>query len=228
MKLFLDGPSLDELEQYNEDDSVDGFTTNPTLLRQSGVTDYLAFAKMAVTLTSKPISLEVIADNPSEMEHQARRLAELARSVYVKIPITTTSGYFLGDLIWRLSQDGIKTNVTAVFTEEQVLSLFDDQVASSAMPRIVSIFAGRISDTGVSPLGVISYSLQTTRGSEILWASPRCIWDYYQALDAGCDIITIPPPMLDKFSLKGKDLAEYSLETVQMFYSDAQDAGLTL
>jgi len=213
--IYLD--SADLVEMFRLKNQVQGFTTNPTLMRKVGVTNYLDFARNVLqAIQDKPVSFEVISDDFGEMERQARLLASLAPNVYVKIPITNTKGESSVPLIGKLTEEGIKANVTAVMTRDQI------NAALQAQPAIISVFAGRILDTGSQ--------VPIRRGgpSQFLWASAREVCHVYDAESLGYNIITLPPDLLAKLDLKGKDLTEYSRETVQMFYNDAQKAGYTL
>lgn len=225
IKIFADGADLESMLKLHEDPMVQGFTTNPSLMRKSGVEDYERFAKTLLSATDKPISFEIFADEFSEMEAQAREIASWDSSVYVKIPVTNTKGEFTGPLISKLSQDGIALNVTALFTVEQVKKVAES--LSKHTPSIVSVFAGRIADAGVDPEPVMLKSadiLQSNPNSELLWASAREIFNIFQAQRTGCQIITITYDMLSRLHLIGKSLDTYSLETVKGFYQDAKSS----
>ncbi len=226
MKIYADGSDLAEILKAQYD--VDGFTTNPTLMRKAGVKDYSGFVQEVVSRVSLPISFEVFADDLSEMERQAKKLASYADNIYVKIPVTNTKGEPTYSLIEKLASEGIKQNITAIFT----LSQIDNVIKSlgSATPSIISIFAGRIADTGIDPKVIIKYALaRALSNQEILWASCREIYNIYEAEDIGCHIITVPQDMIDKAAtLANKDLALYSKETVKMFYDDAAASGYIL
>lgn len=217
MKIFLDTSDINEIRALK--DKVDGFTTNPTLMRKEGVVDYEKFCKEVLAeVGDKPVSFEVFADDFDEMERQARTISGWGENVYVKIPITNTRGESSIELVEGLQRDGIKVNITAVFTYDQLVGLSD-----SVTPRIVSIFAGRIADTGIEPQ-MFRYGL-----AEILWASPREVLNIYQAEQAGADIITITPELFRKYEkMKGYDLNQLSLDTVKMFYQDAKESGFKL
>ncbi len=223
VKLFYDGADLDTILIYRTNPWIKGFTTNPTLMRKAGVVDYEAFGRKLLSVVSdRPISLEVFADDIEGMEAQALAIARWGKNVNVKIPVTNQAGEFMGPLIRRLSGSGVMVNVTAILTLDQV-----EQVAEAlapATPAIVSVFAGRIADTGVDPVPMMKRAAELLRSrpkAELLWASPRELLNVFQANDAGCHIITVPPEILQKLSLVGKDLTAYSLETVSMFYRDA-------
>lgn len=209
---------------------IQGFTTNPTLMRNAGVTDYVTFAHQALAAAGgKPISFEVFSDDFAMMEREARIIASWGSGTYVKVPITNTKGELSTQLIRKLSADGIALNITAILTVEQI-----HHVAAAlhrSTPSIVSVFAGRIADTGVDPIPLMSEGIRILRklpSAELLWASPRELLNVFQADSCGCHIITATPDLLKKLSLVGKDLEGYSLETVKMFYDDAKAAGFRL
>lgn len=230
MKIFADGAKLNDMLEAYKKGEVQGFTTNPTLMRQAGVTDYQAFAKSALAeIKDLPISFEVFSDDFSSMAEQAHKIAGWGDNVYVKIPVTNTKGESSGSLIRSLSADGIKLNVTAILTLDQVTEVVE--ALSPSTPAVVSVFAGRIADTGVDPVPLMTKARQICSKrpkAELLWASPREVLNIYQAEQIGCHIITVTPDLLRKLSLKGKDLKQYSLETVEMFYRDATQAGFQL
>ena len=226
IKLFADGADLAGILTIYKNFWIKGFTTNPTLMRKAGILDYEAFARNLLRLVpDRPVSLEVFAGDEESMEAQARAIASWGPNVNVKIPVTNQDGVFMGPLIQRLSRAGVTVNVTAILTLCQV-----ERVAAAlhpATPAIVSIFAGRIADTGVDPVPIMKQArrlLVARPRAELLWASPRELLNIFQADNAGCHIITIPPEILGKLSLIGKDLTNYSLETVSMFHRDAQAA----
>jgi transaldolase len=233
IKLFSDGADLPSLLEMAKDPRIAGFTTNPTLMRKAGVTDYVAFAHQVLeTIKDRPISFEVFADEFSEMARQARTIASWGSNVYVKIPITNTRGESSLSLVRELSVDGrVQLNVTAICTLEQVLGV--TQALAGGAPAVVSVFAGRIADTGRDPMPLMKAARAICDASgasaELLWASPRELLNIVQAEEAGADIITVPPDMLKKMgTLFGKSLADFSLETVKMFYGDAKAAGFSL
>lgn len=228
IKIYADGSEPDEMMQALQTGIVSGFTTNPTLMRKAGVVDYEAFAKeMLRRITDHPISFEVIANEIPEMERQAQKLASFGENVYVKIPVTNTHGDTTAGLIHRLLEAGIKVNVTAVFTYEQIAKTC--QYLSSSTPAILSVFAGRIADTGRDPKTYIRRALDIApENVEVLWASCREVYSVYEAEVIGCHIITAPNSILKKLKLRHKNLGEYSRETVQMFYDDATGSNLTL
>jgi transaldolase len=231
VKLFADGASLESMLKLAEDGLVKGFTTNPTLMRQSGVTNYAAFSREVLrAIPHKPISFEVIGDTAEEIRRQALQIASWGDNVYVKIPVTTTDGTSLHLLIHELSHRAVKLNVTAVFTLEQVASCCG--ALKGGAPSVISIFAGRIADAGKDPAPIMRAALAMCRAAdrniELLWASPREIFNVVQADEIGVDIITVTEAIRTKLHLIGKDLDAYSRETVQMFKHDAETAGLLL
>ncbi|MCA9466140.1 MAG: transaldolase [Nitrospira sp.] len=230
IKIFADGADLDGMKAMAKNPWIRGFTTNPTLMRKAGVTDYHAFARDVLDhITDRPVSFEVFADEFQEMEDQAMEIASWGRNVNVKIPVMNTKREFSGPLIRRLSHQGVQLNITAVMTLEQVSAIAD--CLSDGTPAIVSVFAGRIADTGVDPLPIMREAIHVLQGkpnAELLWASPREVLNVAQANDVGCHIITATNDILNKLALFGKDHTDYSLETVQMFYKDASAAGFTI
>lgn len=227
IKLFADGADLAGIKEMAANPMIRGFTTNPTLMRKAGVTDYKEFAQKALTLIGKrSISFEVFADDFERMERQAREIASWGSNVYVKIPVTNTKNEFSGPLITRLSQAGVQLNVTAVMTVEQVERIV--QCLAIDTPSIISVFAGRIADTGRDPVPMMAEAVRIMKvrpRAELIWASPRELLNVFQADSVGCHIITATNDILKKLSLVGKNLGEYSLDTVKMFYNDAQAAG---
>jgi transaldolase len=231
LKIFADGASLPAMLAAAGDPRIAGFTTNPTLMRKAGVADYRAFAhEVLAAIKDKPISFEVFADDAPEMARQAREIATWGENVYVKIPITNTRRESMVPLVRELSAAGVKLNVTAICTLDQVR----DTAAAlrGGAPSVVSVFAGRIADTGVDPTPLMREALSICRAAdrriELLWASPREVLNIVQAAEVGCDIITVTNDLLAKLPTLGKDLAEFSLETVQMFHRDASAAGYRL
>lgn len=227
IKLFADGADLNGIKDMAANPFVEGFTTNPTLMRKAGESDYKDFALRALKIVGdKPISFEVFADDFGGMESQAFEIASWGKSVNVKIPVTTTRGEFTGAIISQLSQSGVKLNITAVMTLDQVRAISECLPANA--PAIISVFAGRIADTGVDPVPLMAEAVEILKAkqkAELLWASPRELLNVFQADEIGCHIITATNDILKKLSLVGKDLSKYSLETVQMFYEDAKKAG---
>ena len=230
VKIFADGADLDGIKAMYQKPWIKGFTTNPTLMRKAGVGEYKSFAlEVLEAVPDRPVSFEVFADEFDEMEGQAREIASWGGNVYVKIPVTNTKSRFAGQLIRRLTEAGVKVNVTAVFTPEQIKTIVEH--LADETPAIVSVFAGRIADTGVDPVPILRESLkimQAKPNAELLWASPREVLNIIQANEAGCHIITATNDILNKLPLLGKDHDAYSLETVEMFYKDARAAGYTI
>ncbi len=229
-KIFADGADLEVIAKLCQNPLIRGFTTNPTLMRKAGVTSYEAFARSAIELVGdRPISFEVFSDEFPEMERQARRIAKWGSNVYVKIPVTNTRREPADALVRRLTNAGVKVNVTAILTMEQVERI--STCLADGAPSVISIFAGRIADTGVDPLPMMRRALDVVRpydSIEIIWASPRELLNVVQASDIGCHIITVTADILGKLGLLGRDLANYSLDTVRMFHSDAAAAGFEL
>jgi transaldolase len=229
-KIFADGADLDGILRLAEDPMIKGFTTNPTLMWKAGLTDYADFAqRLLERIRDKPISFEVFADDETEMRRQAKQLAAWGPNVYVKIPVTTTSGESMAPLVRELSEDGVQVNVAALFTTAQV-ELITAAVAEGA-PSCISVFAGRIADAGVDPLPIMQRSVDIMADApraELIWASPREVLNLVQADQVGCHIITMTHDLLPKVKSLGKDLEQFSLETVQMFHRDAAAAGFTL
>ncbi|MDQ5974784.1 MAG: Transaldolase [Actinomycetota bacterium] len=230
IKVFTDASTIPEIRGYASEPWVSGFTTNPTLMRKGGVTQYREFAIEAIEAAEgKPLSLEVVADDLETMTAQGLLLGSWGANVNVKIPITTTTGVSCLPVVRALLDAGVDVNVTAMMTDEQVAGLIeilgvDDDV-------IVSVFAGRIADAGIDPVPVMTRYVEWLAPlpkAELLWASPREVLNIVQAADCGCDIITVTPDLLRKLDLIGKDLTTFSLETVRMFYDDALSAGLEI
>ena len=230
VKIFADGADKTTMLALYAKPWIRGFTTNPTLMRKAGISDYAAFARDIVrAIPDRPISLEVFADDFDEMERQARLIASWADHIYVKIPVTNTRRSPALDLIFRLSHSGVKLNVTAILTLDQVRDVV--QALQGGAPACVSVFAGRLADTGRDPVPVMAAAVEMVRGHpgiELIWASPRELLNVFQADAIGCHIITATGDILKKLDLVGKDLADYSLETVQMFYDDACKSGFVL
>lgn len=230
VKIFADSADLPAIRTMAARPFIKGFTTNPSLMRKAGVSDYKRFALEVLPLVSgRPISFETFADEFEAMERQAREIASWADNVYVKVPVTNTLGEFAGPLLRRLSEAGVKVNVTAVFTLEQVKATME--YLQGGTPAIVSVFAGRIADTGVDPAPMMREArklLQASPATELLWASCREVLNVVQADAAGCHIITVMDDVVKKLALLGKDHDEYSLETVRMFFDDAAAAGYAI
>lgn len=230
IKIFADGADLQGMKALYANPHIKGFTTNPTLMKGAGVVDYVDFAhKVLAAIPDRPVSFEVFADEFDEMEAQALEIASWGRNVNVKIPVTNTKGVFCGPLVSRLSKNGVTVNVTAVFTLDQVKRITDALHADT--PAIVSVFAGRIADSGIDPLPLMTEAariMKTRPKAELLWASPRELLNIFQAEQAGCGIITVANDVLKKLPLIGKDQDAYSLETVKMFFNDASAAGFRI
>jgi transaldolase len=231
VKIFADGADLQGITELARQPYVHGLTTNPTLMRKVGLTDYENFAKAVLKeVKSKPISFEVFSDDFAEMCRQALKIHAWQDNIYVKIPITNTSGESSIPLIRRLAGEGVKLNITAVLTPHQVRAVAG--VLDPSIPAIVSVLAGRIADTGVDPLPIMRESVEIVSQvpkTELLWASVREVLNVFQAAACGCHIVTVPHDILKKFvELAGKDLDELSLDTVRMFHRDAAAAGFTL
>ena len=231
IKIFADGASLPALLELSQNPQISGFTTNPTLMKKAGVKDYRGFAREVLThIKKKPISFEVFADDFPEMNRQAREIAGWGDNVYVKIPITNTKRESAIGLVRELTAAGVKLNVTAICTLTQVHETA--QALKGGAPSVVSVFAGRIADTGRDPVPLMKAALEmctaADKNIELLWASPRELLNLIQAAEVGCHIITVKPDLLKKLELVGKDLADFSLDTVKMFHGDAVDAGYKL
>jgi transaldolase len=230
VKIFADGANRASMLELADNPWIRGFTTNPTLMRQAGVTDYEAFGKSLVhAIPERPFSFEVLSDEIDEMEQQALRIASWGENVYVKIPITDTRGRSMAALVKRLAERGVKVNVTALMTLEQVDAVVP--ALRHGPPSCISIFAGRVADTGRDPLPILCGTLERIRAYpqiELIWASPRELFNIMQADAIGCHIITVTHDLLKKLALLGRDLDEYSLDTVKMFVNDARAANFTL
>jgi transaldolase len=230
VKIFADGADRASILELADNPWIRGFTTNPTLMRKAGITDYESFGKsLAQAIPERPFSFEVLSDDFDQMEQQAVRIATWGENVYVKIPITDTRGRSSAALVKRLAQQGVKLNVTALMTLEQVDSVIP--ALSDGRPSCISIFAGRVADTGCDPLPILCGALARMRPypqMELIWASPRELFNIVQADAIGCHIITVTHDLLKKLSLLGRDLNEYSLDTVKMFVDDARAANFTL
>ncbi len=230
IKIFADGADYESMIALHAHSYIKGFTTNPTLMRKAGVTDYAAFGrKILAAIPDRPISLEVFADDFDDMERQARIIASWGGQVNVKIPVTNTKGEFSGKLISRLSKDGIRLNITAILSLDQVKRVAD--ALDSNASAIISIFAGRVADTGVDPVPLMTEALQVLKphpNAELLWASPRELLNIFQADTIGTHIITVTSDILKKLGTVGYDLEAYSLDTVKMFYNDAAASGFSI
>jgi transaldolase len=232
IKIFADGADYKSILNYNKKFFIKGLTTNPSLMKKSGVTNYTAFAKKILKVVNKkPISFEVFCDDFPGMYQQAKKISSWGENVYVKIPIINTKGQGSYDLIKKLSNENIKLNITAVFTDSQI-----NKVVKCLNPKIksiISIFAGRIADSGINPELIIRKCLKLlkknkNKNSEVLWASTRELYNIVTAQSIGCHIITVPNNILDKLNFLGRNLENYSLETVKEFYRDAKEAGFQI
>jgi len=230
VRIFADGADKAGMLEMYRKPFVKGFTTNPTLMHKAGVSNYEAFAKEIITaIPDRSISFEVFADDFKEMERQARRIAPWGKHISVKIPITNTKGESAIPLVRRLSQDGIAINVTAMFTLKQVQDVVT--AVKGGAPCFVSVFAGRIADTGRDPVPLMAEAvkmLKAAPNTELIWASPRELLNIFHADNIGCHVITVTNDIIKKLSLVGKDMDDYSLETVKMFYEDGKAAGYML
>jgi transaldolase len=230
VKIFADGADKAGMLEMASKSFVKGLTTNPTLMKKAGIVDYKAFAlEILSEIKEKPISFEVFSDDFDEMEKQALEIASWGDNVYVKLPITNTKGEPIYDLISKLASKNVKLNVTAIMTLEQVKQVVNN--LNPEVPSYVSVFAGRIADTGRDPLPLMIDSvniLKTNPLAELIWASPRELFNIFQADQIGCQVITVTNDVLKKLDLVGKDLNDYSLDTVKMFYNDAKSAGFSI
>ncbi len=229
-KIFADGADLESLLRLAKEPYISGFTTNPTLMRKAGIADYERFAREVLDqITDRPISFEVFSDEIPEMRAQALAIASWGPNVYVKVPVTNTRSEWTDELVHELSHEGVQVNVTALMTPAQV-----DRVAKAlagGAPSNISVFAGRVADTGVDPVPLMRDALEAAsqaEAAEVIWASPRELLNIFQADEIGCHIITVTHDILGKLGLVGKDLDQFSLETVQMFRNDAEAAGFTI
>ena len=230
IKIFSDGADVKDMLRVYGEGVVSGFTTNPTLMKKAGVSDYPAFAKEALShIKDCPVSFEVFSDDFASMEREARIIHGWGKNVNIKIPVMNTKGESSVDLIRKLSSEGMQLNVTAILTLEQVEQVVD--ALDPNVPSIVSVFAGRIADTGRDPIPMMKQAVAIAAKkplAELLWASTREVLNIFQADECGCHIVTVTPDILKKLSMRGKDLKELSQDTVKMFYADAQAAGFKL
>jgi len=230
VKIFADGADLKVITEMSRNPLIKGFTTNPTLMRKAGIPDYRAFALEAIKIVGpRPISLEVFSDEFGEMEEQALEIASWGRNVYVKVPVTNTRREFAGELIRRLARAGVQLNVTALMTNQQVKDVLS--CLSPETNSIISVFAGRVADTGRDPMPQMKEAvslLKSNPKAELIWASPRELLNIFHAEAIGCHIITVTNDILAKLSLVGKNLDDYSLDTVKMFFNDAASAGFRI
>lgn len=230
IKIFADGADIASMVELAQNPVIKGFTTNPTLMRKAGVADYASFAKEVLgQIKTKPISFEVFSDAFDEMERQARIINSWAPNVYVKIPVMNTKKESAFGLIKKLAAEGVKVNITAILASAQVKEILS--ALSPKVPAIISVFAGRVADTGVDPIPMMEEAKAMTKpfpNYELLWASSRELFNIFQADYAGADIITVTPEILKKAAQIGMDHHELSLQTVKMFYDDGQKVGYTL
>jgi len=230
VKIFADGADLKHIKALRDNPIIKGFTTNPTLMRAVGISDYERFSKDVIEIVDgAPLSLEVFADEFDEMESQARAIASWGANVFVKIPVTNTKGENSAALVKRLANHGVQVNVTAVFTLKQVQEICD--ALSPDVAANVSVFAGRVADTGIDPVPHMRDAVEIVSAlpkTEVIWASPRELLNLFHADEAGCQIITVTQDILKKLPVIGKSLTDYSIETVKMFYDDAQSAGYSI
>lgn len=230
IKIFADGAVIADMVEMYRNPLIKGFTTNPTLMRKAGIDDYQAFAREAVrAIPDRPLSFEVFSDDLAEMKRQALLIREWGENIYVKIPVTNTHGLSTTGIVHDLSQAGVKLNITAMMTFEQVFQM--SAALQGGAPGFLSVFAGRIADTGRDPLPIMTSCVELLRlrpGQELIWASPRELLNVFQADEIGCHIITVTVDILRKLNQTGKDLGQFSLETVRMFYEDAKKAGFEL
>jgi transaldolase len=230
VKIFADGADLGGILEYYDNPLIKGFTTNPTLMRKSGITDYEDFAhKVLEHIPDRPISFEVFSDEFDEMERQARKISTWGKNVFVKIPITNTDKKSSVELVRRLALEGIQLNVTALMTPDQVKLISPS--LGNLVPSFISIFAGRIADTGREPGPLMKEAVEIMSqfpNQELIWASPRELLNIFHADEVGCHVITVTHDLLKKLVLLGKDLDEFSLDTVKMFFHDAKTAGFKL
>ena len=230
IKLFADGADLAGMIEMAAKPYISGFTTNPTLMKKAGITDYASFAKEVLKeIQTKPVSFEVFSDELQEMKNQGDKIASWGENVYVKVPITNTRGDSTKPVVEYLANRGVKVNVTALMTKAQVAAMME--VLNPDVESYVSVFAGRIADTGRDPMPIMRDCVQTlalNRKSELIWASPRELLNVFQADKIGCHIITATNDILKKLELVGKSLTEYSLDTVKMFFKDAQNSSYEL
>lgn len=230
VKIYADGAQLESMiEEYNKG-FVKGFTTNPSLMKKAGVKNYREFSKNVLSnIKDMPISFEVFADEKEKMIKEAKEISTWGKNVYIKIPVVDTKGRFTGEVIKEIANQDIKVNVTAVFTINQVEEILN--CLNKDTQAIISIFAGRIADTGVDPTGIVKEAVEMAKeykNVEILWASCRELYNIFQAQESGCHIITVQNNLLNKWNLVGKDLNSYSIETVNDFYKDAKSLGFSI
>jgi transaldolase len=230
VKIFADGADVAGIVELYRNPLIQGFTTNPTLMRKSGISDYEQFARQVLEcIPDRPISFEVFSDEFDEMERQARKITTWGKNVFVKIPVTNTRHESSEKLVKRLAGEGVQLNVTALMTLEQVSWV--SKALQLHAPSYISVFAGRIADTGRDPMPLMKEAVEIMsvyKTQELIWASPRELLNIFHADEIGCHVITVTHDILKKLSLVGKDLDDYSLDTVKMFHADAETAGFQL
>ena len=226
IQIYADGANEKEITYFNKLNYISGLTTNPSLMKASGVTNYEKFAKKILKKINKPISFEIFADDEKNIYRQAKIISSWSKKIFVKIPVTNTKKIAMYKVIKKLSDEGVKLNITAIFTKKQIKQVIKS--LNKKTPAIISIFCGRIADAGQNPKSFILYAKNTKKNKKkikILWASTRELYNIIEAIETKCDIITVPTNILNKINIIGKNLEKYSLETVQMFYKDARKAG---
>lgn len=230
IKIFADGANLDEILKFNQLSFIQGFTTNPSLMKKAGVTNYVQFAKEVISkIPDKEISFEVFSDEEDEIIEQALKIGSWGENVFVKIPVVNTKGEFLGKVLSTLSEKKIKLNVTAVYTTRQILDIVNS--LKGGTPTVISVFCGRMADAGIDPIPCVQVGVEICKlrkNTGILWASTREVWNVFQANDLGCKVITAPADVIQKLSKLGKTIEELTLETVRTFYEDANLAGFQI
>jgi transaldolase len=228
-KIFADGADLKSMIKLNNLSFVSGLTTNPSLMKKAGIKDYEKFAKSVLRkIKKKPVSFEVFSDDHEEMYFQAKKISSWGENAYAKIPVCNTKKKYSYQLIRKLSNEGIKINITAIMSKNQIKNVYKS--LNKSCSSFISIFAGRIADTGVDPSDIIKYAIKINKkyNTEIIWASTRELFNIFQCASLGCDIITVPSDIIKKLNNLGKNLEEFSLDTVKMFYSDATLANYKL
>ena len=228
-KIFCDIADLDLIRKFNRKKIVKGFTTNPSLMRKAGAKDYKSFSKKILEITSKPVSCEVFADDIKSMINQGKKISEWGKNVYVKVPVTNSRGEFMGNVISELNQNNIKLNITAVFKSDQTKKIL--KKINKKTKVIISIFAGRAGDVGKDPVPEFKKSINAAKkfkNVEILWASVREPYNYTQAKQIGCHIITVPPKIIEKIEKFGKSYNELTLETVKTFLVDSKKSNFKI
>ena len=230
VKIFADGANLNEMLELADKPYISGLTTNPSLMKKAGITDYSKFAKQVLSeIIDKPISFEVFSDDLGEMKYQALKISSWGENVYVKVPITNSLGESTSKVVKELANSEVKLNITAIMTPEQVFEI--SEFLNPSIPSFISVFAGRIADTGRNPLPIMENcikALKPNKNTQLIWASPRELYNIVQANDIGCHIITATSDILKKLSLLNHDLLRYSLETVQMFKNDALSSSFSI